>query len=201
MPCALVFVFFFFCVGVVATSVEFQNSQVPAAVPPFWIASFNHYREVFSNVSQIPEVCWSGSAVNDFQVHQCDQYWGHLLKSGGLALASFVLVALFLFLSLDNLNGTYKRARKRAEKGKAAFGGTVTNPAEGPGDIFSWFYCLRPVMVELQDKRQLKVYVPLEFSAPTPGQTLAVFEEISSFGEKRRLAVLYAPHVAVVRGA
>jgi len=199
-PCLGLLFFLIMLVGVVANSSDFQEGSRPTAVAPFWIAAFRHYGQVFSNLSQMPGVCWSGNTVNDFQAHQCETYWTSLSKSGVLALSPFLVVAMLLYVSLENLTSLYKRTQKKAEKGNAAFGGTVTHPAQGPPDVFSWFYCFRPIMIELPNKAQVKVYVPLEVPVPNPGEILAVFEGTVVFGEKRHLAMLYAPHVAVVRG-
>lgn len=201
IPCAILFLFFFLCVGVVSNSLEFQKFVVPSVAVPFWTASFLHYHELIANLFQMPQVCLPGNAVNDFQTHQCNQYWSYFAKSAGLGIAPFASIALFFYLGLGNLNAIYKKCQEKAEKGKAAFSGTVTHPAEAPQDIFSWFYCFRPITVELPDRTQVKVYVPDDFEMPSPGQRMAVFEAVSFWGEKRHFAVVYAPHVAVVRGA
>ncbi len=199
-PGIVILIFFFLCVGVVANSPEFQQHNGPAIVKPFWVSAFKHYNQVFSSLFHVPEVCLPGRAVNDFQVHQCNQFWDQLAKSGGLAVTPFFILAIVVFLGMDQLKGIYKKVQNKANKGKAALSGTVTHPAEAPGDLFSWFFCLRPVMVQLPNKSQIKVYVPLESILPTPGQTMAIFEPIMVLGEKRHFAIIYAPHVAVVRG-
>lgn len=123
------------------------------------------------------------------------------MKSGGLAFSPLFLLALILWLSLENVSGFYRRAQKKVEKGKVLSSGVVTNPPTAPSDLFSWFYCFRPITVELSNKTQITVYVSLDSPPPLPGETLVIFEMGKVFGEKRHVAMLYAPHVAVVRGA
>jgi hypothetical protein len=200
-PSVGLFIFFILCVGVAANSPSFQEQSGPSAVLPFWEASFKHYQTFFSTLFQLPSVCWSGNAVNEFQKHQCDDFWQSLMKSGGLGVSPLILVGLIGWMSLENISGLYRRAQKKVEKGKVAFGGVVTNPPDAPTDLFSWFYCFRPVTVQLTNKTQITVYVSLDSPPPLPGETLAVFEMGRIFGEKRHVAMLYAPHVVVVRGA
>jgi hypothetical protein len=187
------------CVGIVANSSEFQQSRGPATVIPFWQASFNVSGEFFSHITHIPDVCY-GNAVNDFQSGQCEQFWSDVRRDGVLVFAPFILVGLFISIGLESLSKLYKRAQKKAEKGKSSLGGTVTHPPEAPGDIFSWFFCLRSTMIQLPDKQQVKVYVPVEAPSPTPGQTLVAFDMGNILGTKRHVAMLYSPHVVVVRG-
>ena len=198
--CVPLYLVSFLATGVIANSAEFQTQSGPTQVVPFWEAAVRLYLDVFSSLTQIPQMCVSGSIVNDFQANQCSLYWDHLIKAGGLSFLPLGIVGIFLYLSFDYLSSTYKKTRKRIEKKKAAFKGTVTHPPEGPADFYSWFFCFRTIIVETQNKNQVKVYVPLDGAAPHPGETLAVFEPIYSFGEKRHIAMVYAPHVAVVRG-
>ncbi len=181
-------------------SSEFSKPEGPETVVPFWIASFYHYGGVISQVLNVPSVCLLGNSASDFQDHQCDHFWGELLKSGGLAAAPFFVLAILMLLGLDELSSTYKRIQNRVEKGAGALGGIVTDPPEGTPDIFSWFYCFRPVMVELSTHEQIKVYVSGEVQLPAPGVKLIIFDMGQRMGEKRRVARIYAPHVAVLRG-
>jgi hypothetical protein len=193
-------VFLYLCVGVVANSSEFQQPRGPTAVIPFWEAALKHYQDFFSLFSSVPGVCWFGSAVNDFQVSQCNQLWGQLFRQGSLAGAPFIVIGIALLICLDSLAALYKRTQKKIQIGKADFTGTVTNPPEAPNDFFSWFYCLRPIMVQLKDRTQVKVYVPWNVTPPQPGETLIAFNLGSVLGEKRHLGMAYTPHVAIVRG-
>jgi len=199
-PAVGIFIFCFFVVGVIAGSPEFHKPDGPMKVVPFWEMAFHHYNIVLTEVFSIPAVCLVGGTVNDFQDHQCQVYWTELLKSGGLAALPLAGVGLFLMMGLDALGATYKRAQKKIETGTSAVGGTVTNPPDAPSDFYSWFYCFRPIMVELSTKEQVKVYMPKEAPMPSPGTKFAVFEMGKSLGEKRRIGTVYAPHVAVIRG-
>ncbi len=201
LPCFFLGVFFFFGVGVVANSLEFQQVGVPSEVAPFWSSAFRHYSRVISSVTQGPEFCWSGQTVNEFQERQCSQYWEGLVKSGSLAFIPFIFIALFLYFALGFFSDLYRGIQKKIKKGKASFAAIVTNPPEGKPDIFSWFYCLRPIVVQLPNQVQIKAYIPYEASIPTPGQTMAVFEMSSWLGEKRYLALTYDPHIVIVKGS
>jgi hypothetical protein len=201
LPGAGLLVFLLMCVGIVANSPAFQEpNKGPSSVVPFWEASWMHYQIVGASLGKIPQVCWSGNAVNDFQKSQCEEFWSNFLKLAGLAVAPFAFVWLFVFFGIDRISKTYQKAQKKAEKGKAVFGGVVTNPPDAPADLFSWFYCFRTVTVQLSDKTQVTVYAALETPAPLPGETLVAFDVGTVFGERRHVAMLYAPHVAIVRG-
>jgi hypothetical protein len=186
--------------GIIYNTPEFQNHPGPAAVLPFWHGATQVYRELFSKLSQMPGLCWAGDTANDFQAHQCQDYWETLEKNSILAILPFIVSLFFVHASVGKLDKFYRRAEKKAASGRAIFGGTVTFPAEGPQDLFGWYYCLRPIMVELKNKSQRKLYIPLGAPIPVPGDILAAFSETQSFGQKRHLALVYAPHVAVVRG-
>ena len=200
-PSAILLVILFFSVGIVANSPEFQQSSGPSAVIPFWEATFNHYDATFDKLTNLPMICIYGEKVNDFQQVQCDRDLSELAKYLGLALSPFGIVGLALFLMESSFAGLYRATRKKVAVGKAKFGGTVTNPPRAPGDLFSWFYCLTPIMVELPSKHQIKVYISSQEALPMAGETLAAFEAGYHFGQKRFVAVVYAPHVAVVRGS
>jgi hypothetical protein len=200
LPVVGLFVFCFFLVGVIASSPAFQKFDAPASVIPFWESAFKHYHSFFAQIWSMPGFCLMGARVNEFQVHQCDSFWAEFLKVGGLALLPAVVVGGFLWIGLDSLKTAYRRAQNRFEKGVGAVVGVVTNPPEAPTDFYSWFYCFRPVMVQLPTQEQIKVHVPLFAHAPSPGQKLIAFELEKSSGEKRYVGMLYTPHVAVVRG-
>lgn len=200
-PATGLFFLVFMMMGVIANSPLLGGPKSPEARIPFWEASFKHLQNTIHQLSAIPEVCWSGSTVNDFQKQQCDQYWNNLFTAVAVAILPFAAAILFFLVSLDQFKGLYKKTKKRISTGKAIFSGTVTDPALAPTDLFSWFYCLRAVTVELKDKRQVKVYVSLDSPIPRPGQTLAVLEPFMIMGQRRYMAMLYMPHVAVIRGA
>jgi hypothetical protein len=145
-------------------------------------------------------VCWGDNAVNDFQRRQCSEFWDRLGLGALLGLLPLGLGWLAWTLAFGSLQSFYRTARKRIESAKPVMGGIVTDPAEAPGDLFSRFYCLRPIGVQLLDGRQLKVFIPLDAPIPVPGEKMAVFEAIQAMGEARHVAQVYAPHVAVVAG-
>jgi hypothetical protein len=187
--------------GIVSEAPQFAQARGPAAEGSLFRSAGQTVGSFLSKISRMPEVCWSGDTVNEFQGKQCERYWNDLYVAGGLSAIPFVAVGLLMLMGLDQLNGLYRRSRRKVESGKATFGGTVTSPAVAANDIFGWFFCFRAVAVQLSNKTQVKVYMPLSVPVPLPGQAVAVFEAGRVFGTKRYVAILYAPHVAVVRGA
>lgn len=201
LPCFMFLFIGFLGVGVAANSPYFQEASGPSAVPTFWEAAGNVYKVTASRIGNLPSFCVFGEKSNDFQQTQCDRFWEDLLRTGALALAPFLLMGLVAFLNLEILSGFYLRMAKKVEKEKATLGGKVTQPPEAPEDFFSWYYCLQPVTVELANKNQIKVYLSSMRPVPIAGETLALFDAGTHMGQKRFVGVVYAPHIAVVRGA
>lgn len=189
------------CVGLIANSPSFQEAKGPAAVLPMWEASAQHYHTLFKAFSEAPSVCWSGSEVNDFQKTQCNRFWEIFFKFGALGLLPFGGVGLFYYIGLETIAGTFRKVRKKIKTGKVALSGVVTQPPDAPSDTFSWLYCVKPITVQLANKTQMTVYISLDAPDVRPGQTMVLFEAGKILGEKRYLAMLYAPHVAVIKGA
>jgi hypothetical protein len=200
-PSAILFFVLVMLVGVVVNSPLFEEHTVPTTLLPFWQAAFQHYRNLVVCFSQIPSVCWAGNAVNEFQKHQCTDYWEQLAKAALLAISPLVLTGLFLAMGIEKLGSHYKKAQKKVEKGKVFAKAVVTHPAEAPQDVFSWLYCFRPITAQLANRTQITVYLALEAPCPLPGETLVVFEMGAVFGEKRYVGMVYTPHIAVVRGS
>jgi len=188
-------------VGFVATGPDFRVLGVKPGVDSIIGNSIRAYVGFYQRATSIPEVCWSGNAVNEFQVRQCSEFWTQLALSAGLLLVPLVAVAFVWTISTDFLSGVYRRARKRVEAGKLLGVGVVTDPAIAAGDKFSYFFCLQVISVQLVNKQQIRVYIPLNASVPMPGQQLALFDGGRVFGARRYWGILYAPHIAVVRGA
>jgi hypothetical protein len=201
LPCAFLLGVGYLCVGVVANTPYFQEASGPTTVPTFLESSINVYQLTISRLSNLPAFCVYDEKVNEFQQSQCSHYWDDLLRTGGLALSPFFLVLLVIFLNLEIMKSFYSHMNKKVEKEKANFSGKVTHPPEAPGDFFSQYYCLQPVTVEIANKTQIKVYLSSMLPVPMAGQTLALFDDGEHFGKKRYLAVVYAPHIAVVKGA
>ena len=191
----------FMFMGVAANSGFIDAPKGPVAVPSFFEASLNVYRSTGEILSARPPGCVLGDTVSDFQRSQCSQFWSSLLQTGGLAAVPFIFSLFFILFNLSNFKGLYEATTRSVEKGKAGFGGKVTAPAEAPGDLFSWYYCLQPVAVQLSNQAQITVYMSSTHPIPLPGETLAVYESGDHFGKKSYLAVVYAPHIAVVKGA
>jgi hypothetical protein len=120
------------------------SGRVPTAIvgakyeaygPPYQ-AAFQHFEQVLNYATHIPEVCWDGNSVNDFQRLQCEDFWNRLVVGAGVAVTPFLLAGLLLLLAFDSARGFYRRAAKRIDEGKALFAGTVTQPPEARNDAF-----------------------------------------------------------------
>lgn len=189
-PTFVVFVLAFLFVGYLSVSIA----------PSYEGSAIAYYQKINEVFHKMPEVCWTFHTVNDFEKTQCDNFWTELLEASALAAAPFVIALSLLSLAFKNFAATYARTRKKIQKGQVLSGAVVTDPALGPSDRYSWFYCLRPVIVELPTRIQIKVYTSLDTPLPKAGVTLAILEPETAFGEKRHFALLYTPHVAAVRG-
>jgi len=148
--------------------------------------------------SSIPDVCWQGNAVSDFQKNECEKFWERLVNATVYSSLPLFFALVAWLASVSQFRRFYIKSRLLIEGGIALFEGVVTEPAEAPGDRFSWFYCLRPVSIQLKDRRQMIVHVPLDVPVPVPGQKLAVFKAGDFSGRKRFIGVINAPHLAVV---
>ncbi|MGZ3699980.1 MAG: hypothetical protein ACXVCH_17945, partial [Bdellovibrionota bacterium] len=157
----------------------------------------NLYEEAYQMATHIPGVCLSGAAVNDFQRTQCDKFWVEAIKQATYTVAPLVPVLLFFLFGFEALGATYRRARRKLEKGAADFPAIVTNPARMSNDFYSWMFCLNCVSVQLNEKTQIRVYLAPEDAIPLPGQTMAVFILGNQFGKRRFIGRTYTPHVAV----
>lgn len=154
----------------------------------------------FVAATHVPEVCLVG-AYNDYQAKQCQDFWRRLAISGLVAIVPLIVALLFLWLVWDDLSLVYRRARKRVAKGEALLTATVTRPARARETFFSFSHCLRSVRVQGNDGKQLTVYMSLETPLPAPGTSVAVFDGGKFGGAARHFAIVYAPHVVVLRGS
>ncbi|MCM2279564.1 MAG: hypothetical protein NDJ89_15925 [Oligoflexia bacterium] len=200
-----------FFLGAIAMGVFARAPEVRAHLPPsrdpqafasgrplrVALAQFRDFRLA---VAAVPEPCWSGEVKSDFQAGQCAEGWRKLGVSALVTASPLLLAALFAFLTWDSLQLTYRRLRKRVEKGMGAFTARVTEPAELSNDLFGYFYCMRAISVQLGSGHQARVYVPLKAAIPAPGEKVAVIDAGWVLGRKRYVAMTYAPHVAVVSG-
>ena len=191
--------FFFMCAGVVANSVSFQQPTGPVAAIPFWEAFYRKTGEFFFHLVHIPDGCM-GRILNEFQAQQCELFWWELFRESLLLIVPIILVVGMIGMSLNEVTRLYKQVQRRIQKKKSAFVGVVTDPSGAPGDLLSWFYCLRPTILQLENLQQVRVYIPLEAPPPIPGEKFVAFEIATQGPKKQYAAMLYTPHVAIVRG-
>jgi hypothetical protein len=160
-----------------------------------------HTIQTLDYLFHVSEFCWdSKKIVNEFQKERCRHTWKFIGKKALIIAIPPLLALLCLALGMDQVSSFYRRSQKKVDHGQAAFSGNVLKHFAGV-TLFSFIFCLRPVQLELKDHEQVRVYVPLSAPKPRPGQSYAVFEVGSYFGAKRRVAVFYAPHMAIVRGS
>jgi hypothetical protein len=199
----VVFVVSFFVMGLVAEDILPDRPVVgekrPSELSPDTLAEVEFVR-FFHNLTHLPEVCVSGGAINPQEEQMCDDFWEDFQNAGILAAIPFLGMGVFLFMSVETLATTYRRVRKRVEKGISGdLSGTVTDPPLVRGDFFSWVHGFQSIGVELANRKQMKVYLPLHAPKPAAGQTMILFQN-KFMGKPVFLAILYAPHVAVVSG-
>lgn len=188
-------------VGALADMADTQPPRGPAAEVALIQRSYQVYARFVGRLFTLPQVCWSGNTVNDFQRKQCDEFWSELALRGAVAAIPFGVALLVLLMGREQITTFYRRSRKRVDAGQADAGGVVTDPAQAAGDRFSWFFGLRVITIQLADKTQLRVYLPENAPIPQPGQKLAAFKVGKLLGAPRHIGVIYAPHLAIVRGA
>lgn len=178
---------------------EFQGSG-DAAHPLMMMTPLELYKDLFQRVTHLPEACWEGNPSSDFQAHQCEEFWARLSVQGVLAALPVGLVLIFYFIAFDRFLGFFRRCRKVMDAGKAIATGVVTQPPLAPPDPLARLFGLRCVSIELKKGVQTVAYLRVDDPNPLPGQNFAIFDLGVQFGKKRLLAVLYAPHLTVVRG-
>ncbi len=197
--------------GVATSPMIRGDGRQPAAVimqsswtvegPPI-TAGFKLIARVLDQLMHFPGACMPGATpASDFQARQCEIFNARLLVEAAVASIPLAMALIAWMIAKDMLLSFYKRCRKVVEKGQALYSGTVTKPPEAPNDWFGRLFCLRRIAIELPTKAQTTVYMPLEAPVPLPGQTLAVFDGGKAFGAKRQVAILYAPHLAIVGGS
>ncbi len=191
--------FLFLVLGVISSSAIFRPLEGPGTVVPFWQMAIRHYQELASHIQSFPKFCLSGESTNDLQASQCGDAWIELFKFAGLAFLPLIGGIYGWNTSNSKFQDEYRRLKKKVHSGKDSYTGTVTSPPGAASDIYSWFYCLRPIMVELKDQKQVKVYVSLDVKTPEPGSEVILFDRGEVFGSKRRVGMLYTPHIAVFK--
>lgn len=194
-PSLGVFLIGFLMIGIYLDSMESQVSRGVVEGGSYY------FKTLIDAWFHIPEVCYPGGAVNDYQREQCTKFWDLLWWETAVASIPFGAVALFLMMGLDILVSLYRRVRKKIEAHETVVTGVVTRPSLLPRDFFCWFYCFYLVSVELESGHQEKVYLPVSLPAPLHGQKLTVFNLGKLWGEERRVGIPFAPHVVILKGA
>lgn len=151
------------------------------------------------NLLGMPQAC-RGQPLNDMQVSQCTEFWDMMLTYGVTSLIPLGLWVVFILLSMDSLIVRWRRTHKKIQSEAPKAIGKVTQPAEASMDLYSWVFCFRPIGVQLSDGRQICVCQPLDAPIPLPGQKFAIYEMGYKLGARRYHGLVYAPHLAVVKG-
>ncbi len=180
------------------------HERVPSSMPgePELVApeGSNAWEKAVYLAENFPAVCRSHQEVNDLQRARCDKLWLKAVVFFGLATFPFLLGLVAAFIARDHIRFFYRATRQRIRRFPPETKGLVLRHAWTP-DLFAWIYCLRKVIVELPDGQRKEVYVPLSDAAPRSPEILTLFDAGRSFGKKRWVGVLYAPHMAIRSGS
>jgi hypothetical protein len=144
-----------------------------------------------------PQVCHQAPGkLNPIQAQHCHEYLRMLFAD--LTLASIpVLIPLLLYFTFAVwASFIYQAAHRKLKTKNIKVIGVLTEPMELPMDSFAWFACLRPVMVQLKEGRQIKVYLSCSDHTSAPGRRVALFKLFSQ-GKKRYVAIPYLPELSV----
>ena len=200
-PSILAFAVGYILVGVVSNCEDLEVQHKSVVVVPVLTAAEEVYSELKSDLVDPPQGCWTRSTVNDFQEEECQEYWEDLINTMSISSLPILSVALFLFLSLRFLKRFYRQEQRKLLEGQMISVGIATHPLEASSDLFSWFFCLNPITIQLKNKGQIKVYLPSGGPRVRSGDQVAVVDQGTVWGEVRYIAILYTPHLVVLRGA
>ncbi len=201
--------------GLYLTTAEGQSfvhgpSRAPTAIvevryPVFgWVlqAARQNFEHFVHYARHIPEVCWEGNQVNEFQVRQCQDFWYRLSASGVFVMGPLLLGLLVLLGLRSSVGGFYFQARRKVAARRALYSGTVVDTKQlnlkSSRDFFAYLYGLTPVVVQLKNRDLKRVYLGPDSTAPEPGQTLAVFQGGRVWGADRPVAIAFNPQVVTV---
>jgi hypothetical protein len=195
---------FAICVMGAGFMAKYPSYQDPKSTIGSDVAVWTAYQltceRLVTQVSENSDSCLRGVAISDFERQRCTVFWSLLSDVLTIVLLPFGITLVALVLLRKSLTRLYCKVVQLIDDRKLVAVGVVTDPPEGSLQLFSWIYCVRPVVVELPNHKQMQVYLPPNGPFPKPGEKLAILEALSVFGEKRHFAVLYTPHVAVIRG-
>lgn len=204
------------CCGAFLATQEGQRfvhgpSRAPTAVveikyPVFgWplLAARQNFEHFVNYAFHIPEVCWEGNQVNEFQVRQCQDFWYRFTASSVFVLGPLLLALALLFALRARVHAFYWQAHRKVTARRALYAGTIvdTVPLEVKGrvDFFAYFFGLSPRIVQLQNRELKRVYLSRDSGSVSAGQTLAVFDGGRVFGKERPVAIPFSPQVVTVR--
>lgn len=200
----------FYVMGIVSTQESIQKAasrNLPISPVPFSLQGSTIeraqglHRLLWHQLTHVPEQCSDSSrAANDFQRMQCGEFWGRLSELGWVGAIPFAFAAIFLFVALDGVRQRYRKARQRIQDNRSIGLAVVTDPPEAPGDRVAWWYGVQPITVQVADGKQVVAYLPPEAPTPPAGEKVTLYDWGKIGGRKRYFAVLYAPHVAVIKG-
>ena len=158
------------------------------------------YRSVYVRLKENPQICQKAHEktvqLNSFQAKQCYDFMSDLYRDATVASIPFI-IPLFLYIAFALwASWVYATAHRRVQSKTPKAIGVLTEPMELPMDSFGWWACLRPVMVQLKDRRQIKVYLSYSDQISAPGRRVAVFK-LFTRGKRRYVAVPYLPELFV----
>lgn len=203
MTAPIICIFFLGLVGVSQISHQMDRLQAPNLenLVPEFNASAPFYSKTLTLWSSFPEQCKSHQETSEFQVKQCAQLRGYFLKLNAVGFLPFLLMILSFYLLRIKFLSFHKTLKSKLEKEFSQIAGKVSSKTMNRFDGFGWFYCLRPIEVELKKGVQVTAYIGLDSEMPKPGESVSLVKIGKFDGQLRFFAKPYNPYVVVVRGS
>jgi len=162
--------------------------------------ALNHFAFTLRDWARPPEGCEENSVAGGYRGAQCAAFEARLGRRFfivGYPLWFFLggFFALMLWVKLF-----YQIASRNLQtlgRGKQEFA-RVTNPPLAPMEALAWLSGCHPVSVELASGQQTTAFVAGNLARPLAGERMLLFP--LPFTTRRRGAVLFAPHMAIVAG-
>ncbi|NBU20934.1 hypothetical protein EBS43_05920 [bacterium] len=196
-PLSIVTALLFWGVGEI---VSFEQPGLRVQASSNVRVAWNFYHLVYLRLRDSPQICQPAhkefSQLNSFQARQCHDYMSSLYLDLSIGSVPIVVPLVLYILFSAWASWLYATAHRRIQSKHPKAIGILTEPMELPMDSFGWWGCLRPVMVQLKDKRQIKVYLSYSDQISAPGRRVAIFK-LFPRGKSRYVAVPYLPELFV----
>jgi len=160
-----------------------------------------HFKLTLKDWAAPPEGCRDDEpSMGDTRNAQCSAFQSRLFKRFMIVCMPLwyaILTWVLLFLWAKVLYANAASAARVLKHNELV---RVTQPPEAPLDPFSWVSGCHAISVQRQNGEQWTVYTAGNTASPLAGERLAVFMFSVPLVGKRRMGILYAPHMAIVQG-